>query len=306
MIKNLKAKIKLLNFWIFIFHIYIQIIIKQTISSIKLTDPIDLPQDLHSADAASERAGGSAGAGFKPAGVLDFSSASEDEDPCCSRPRPSEAHTGEEGGAVSACFDNMGLYSLLQRQMAQRERQDSDEDSSSQSQDEDYCEKPTMIKGQTSKTRDLYVESKERLEGVIEGKRQKKIAHLELLPTSLHKHNKDRMTASKNRFHKRVKYAEKRSEDDIENFNSSEDEVPQEGMRCMKGPSPQDNKSADRWSSGRDNSTKQSLGIKSRNSQQTSGSNKTPSRDGKNTGALDTLLGRTNNFNYLLGIILYI
>ncbi len=74
--------------------------------------------------------------------------------------------------------------------MAQRERQDSDEDSSSQSQDEDYCEKPTMIKGQTSKARDLFVESKERLEGVIEGKRQKKIAHLELLPTSLHKHNK--------------------------------------------------------------------------------------------------------------------
>ncbi|KAF4109865.1 DNA excision repair protein ERCC-6-like 2 isoform X1 [Onychostoma macrolepis] len=189
--------------------------------------------DLQSADAATERAGGSAGAGFKPAGVLDFSSASEDEDPCCSRPRPSKAHTGEEGGAGTACIGNMGLYGLLQRQMAQRERQetDSDEDSSSQSQDEDYCEKLTMIKGQTSKTRDLFVESKDRLEGVIDGKQQKKSADLELLPTSSHKHNKDSMTACKNRFHKRVKFAEKRSEDDIESFNSSEDEVPQEGMR---------------------------------------------------------------------------
>lgn len=240
--------------------------------------------------------------------MLDFSSASEDEDPCCSRPRPSEAHTGEEGGAGTACIGNIGLYGLLQRQMAQRERQetDSDEDSSSKSQDEDHCENPSMIKGQTSKTRDLFVESKERLEGVIDGKQQKKSADLELLPTSLRKHNKDSMTASKNRFHKRVKFAEKRSEDDIENFNSSEDEVPQEGMRCMKGPSPQDNKSADRWSSGRDNSTKKSLGIKSRNSRQTSGSDKTQSRDEENTGTLDSLLGRTNILDYLIGIVLYI
>uniref|UniRef100_A0A672RLZ4 DNA excision repair protein ERCC-6-like 2 n=1 Tax=Sinocyclocheilus grahami TaxID=75366 RepID=A0A672RLZ4_SINGR len=220
------------------------------------------------------------GAGFKPAGVLDFSSASEDEDPCCSRRRPSEALTGEVGGDGATCIGNMGLYDLLQRQMAQREQQEKDSDEDSSSQDEDNCEKPIMIKGQTSKMRDLSVESKEMLEGVIDSKQQKKSADHELLPTSSHKHNKDSMTARKNRFHKRVKFAEKRSEDD----------VPLEGMRCMK-----DNKSADRWSSGRDNSTQKSLGIKSRNSWQTSGSDKTQSRDEENTGTLDSLIGRTFN-----------
>lgn len=213
--------------------------------------------DLQSADAATERAGGSAGAGFKPAGVLDFSSASEDEDPCCSRPRPSAAHTGEEGGAGTACIGNMGLYGLLQRQLARRERQETDSD-------EDNCEKPTMIKGQTSKTRDLFVESKEMLEGVTDSKQQKKSAELELLPTSSLKHNKDSMTACKNRFHKRVKFAEKRSED--ESFTSSEDEVPQKGMRCMKG--------------------------------RNSGSDKTQSRDEENTRALDSLLGGLQHVSY--------
>uniref|UniRef100_A0A8C2KIZ9 Excision repair cross-complementation group 6-like 2 n=1 Tax=Cyprinus carpio TaxID=7962 RepID=A0A8C2KIZ9_CYPCA len=217
-----------------------------------------------SADAATERAGGSAGAGFKPAGVLDFSSASEDEDPCCSRPRPSAAHTGEEGGAGTACIGNMGLYGLLQRHLARRERQETDSDEDSNSQDEDNCEKPTMIKGQTSKTRDLFVESKEMLEGVTDSKQQKKSAELELLPTSSHKHNKDRMTACKNRFHKRVKFAEKRSED--ESFTSSEDEVPQKGMRCIKG--------------------------------RNSGSDKTQSRDEENTRTLDSLLGGLQHVSY--------
>lgn len=75
------------------------------------------------------------------------------------------------------------------------------------------------------------------------------------------------------------------SEDDIERFFSSEDEVLQEGIRCMKGPFSQDSKSADRWSSGRDNTTQKSLGIKSRNS----GSDKTQSRVEENTGTLDNI-----------------
>ncbi|XP_043103741.1 DNA excision repair protein ERCC-6-like 2 [Puntigrus tetrazona] len=227
--------------------------------------------DLQSADAATERAGGSTGGGFKPAGVLDFSSASEDEDPCCSRSRPSEAHTGEEGGAGANCIGNMGLYGLLQRQMAQRARQETDSDEDSSSPDEDNCKKPTTIKEQTSKTRDLFTESKERVDGVIDGKQQKKSADLEL------KDRNDRMTASKKRFHKRVTFAEKRCED--ESFTSSEDEVPQDGIRYMKG---QDNKS------GRESATQKSLGIKSRNSRQTSGS----------TGTLDTLLGGLQDVSY--------
>lgn len=259
---------------------------KQNIFCIKLMNHLDLPQDPRSADAATEQTGGSAGSGLKTAGVLDFSSASEDEDPCCSR--RSETHTGEQTGAGTSCIGNMGLYSVLQRQITQRGLQetDSEEDFSSQSQNEDNCAKPTTIKGQASKTLDLSIESDEGIEGVTDGKPQRiseVSADLELLPPRSHKHNKDSTTGDKNHVHKRVKFADKRSEVDIESFSSSEDEV-----RCMKGPSPQENKSTQRWSSGKDNTTQMSLGIKSQN---TIGSNKTQSRDEGNTGTLDSLLG---------------
>lgn len=254
--------------------------------------------DPRSADAATEQTGGSTGSGLKTAGVLDFSSASEDEDPCCSR--PSETHTGEQTGAGTSCIGNMGLYSVLQRQMTQRGLQetDSEEDFSSQSQDEDNYAKPTTIKGHASKTLDLSTESEEGMEGVTDRKPQRiseVSADLELLPPRSRKHNNDGTTGGKNHVHKRVKFADKRSEVDIESFSSSEDEVPQKGMRCMKGPCPQENKSTHRWSSGKDNSTQMSLGIKSRN---TLGSNKTQSRDEGNTGTLDSLLGGLQHVSY--------
>ncbi|XP_073675019.1 DNA excision repair protein ERCC-6-like 2 [Garra rufa] len=251
--------------------------------------------DLQSADAATEKAGESADAGFKPAEVLDFSSASEDEDPCCSKTKPS----GEEGGAGATCIGNIGLYGLLQRQMAQRQQQEMDSDEDSSSQDEDNCEKPTTIKEQTSKPRDMSVESKKGLEGAIDGKQQKKSADLEIPPTRSHKHNNESVTDSKNHFHKKVKFAEKRSEDhiddidDLERFFLSEDEAPQEDLRCMKGPSPLDNKS-----SGRDNTTQKSLGMKSGNSLQTSGSDKTQSRDEDKNETLDLLLGGLQHVSY--------
>lgn len=252
---------------------------------------LDLPQDPRSADAATEQTGGSTGSGLKTAGVLDFSSASEDEDPCCSR--PSETHTGEQTGAGTSCIGNMGLYSVLQRQMTQRGLQETDSEEDFSSQDEDNYAKPTTIKGHASKTLDLSTESEEGMEGVTDRKPQRiseVSADLELLPPRSRKHNNDGTTGGKNHVHKRVKFADKRSEVDIESFSSSEDEVPQKGMRCMKGPCPQENKSTHRWSSGKDNSTQMSLGIKSRN---TLGSNKTQSRDEGNTGTLDSLLGIT-------------
>lgn len=246
---------------------------------------LDLPQDPLSA--ATEQPGGSAGAGFKPTGVLDFSSASEDEDPCCSR--ASETLTGEQMGAGTTCIGNMGLYGVLQRQMAQRGLQetDSDEDSSSHSQDEDNYAKPTMIKGQASKTQDPSSESREGMEGVTDGKQQKmseESADLELLQSRSHKHNNGFTTGGKNHFRKRVKFT-----DDIGSFSSSEDEVPQEGVRCKKGPSPQKNKSVHRQSSGKEDTTKRSLVLKSQNAL---GSDKTQSREG-NPGTLDLLLGIT-------------
>lgn len=254
---------------------------------------LDLPQDPRSADAATEQTGGSAGAGFKPAGVLDFSSGSEDEDPCCSR--PSEMHTGEQMGAGTTCIGNMGLYGVLQRQMAQRGQQemDSDEDSSSHSQDEDNYAKPTMNKGQASKTQDLSSESKEAMKVVTDGKQQRiseESADLELLPPRSHKHNNYSTTGGKNHLHKRVKFADKISENDIGSFSSSDDVVPQEGVRCKKGLSPQESRSAHRRSSGMEDTTERSLGLKSRNAL---GSDKTQSRDEGTTGTLDSLLGIT-------------
>lgn len=262
---------------------------------------LDLPQDPRSADAATEQTGGSAGAGFKPAGVLDFSSASEDEDPCCSR--PSETHTGEQMGTGTNCIGNMGLYGVLQRQMALRGQQemDSDEDSSSHSQDEDNYAKPTMIKGQASKAQDLSNESKEGMEGVTDGKQQRiseELADLEILPPRSHKHNNDSTSGGKNLFHRRVKFADKISEDYIGSFSSSDDEVLQEGVRCKKGPSPQESRSAHRPSSGKEDTTEKSLGLKSLN---TLGSVKTQSRDEENTRTLDSLLGITlPGFNIIL------
>lgn len=251
-----------------------------------------LEPDPRSADAATEQTGGSAGAGLKRTGVLDFSSASEDEDPCCSR--PSETHTGERMGDGTTCIGNMGLYSVLQRQMTQRGLQetDSEEDCSSQSQDEDNYAKPTTIKVQASKSSKF----KEGMEGITDDKPQRiseESADLELLPPRSHKHNNDSTTGGKNHFHKRVKFANKRSEDDIESFSLSEDEVPQEGVRCMKSPSPQENISAHRRSSGKDSTIQ--MGIKSRN---TLGSHKTQSRDEGNTGTLDSLLGGLQHVSY--------
>ncbi|XP_039535916.1 DNA excision repair protein ERCC-6-like 2 [Pimephales promelas] len=243
--------------------------------------------DPRSADAATERTGGSAGSGLKTAGVLDFSSASEDEDPCCSR--PSETHTGEQTGAGTSCIGNMGLYSVLQKQMTQRGLQETDsEEDFSQSQDEDNYEKPTTIKGQASKTLDLSIESEEGMDDKPQ-RISEVSADLELLPPRSHKHNNDSTTGGKNHVHKRVKFADKRSEVDIESFSSSEDEVPQKNVRCMKGPS-QENKSTHK-----DNTTQMSFGKKSRNAL---GCNKTQSRDAGNTGTLDSLLGGLQHVSY--------
>jgi len=180
----------------------------------------------------------------------------------------------------------MGLYSVLQKQMTQRGLQETDsEEDFSQSQDEDNYEKPTTIKGQASKTLDLSIESEEGMDDKPQ-RISEVSADLELLPPRSHKHNNDSTTGGKNHVHKRVKFADKRSEVDIESFSSSEDEVPQKNVRCMKGPS-QENKSTHK-----DNTTQMSFGKKSRNAL---GCNKTQSRDAGNTGTLDSLLGITWN-----------
>nr|XP_017212822.1 DNA excision repair protein ERCC-6-like 2 isoform X2 [Danio rerio] len=216
--------------------------------------------DPWSADAATERAGGSAGVCIKPAEVLDFSSGSEDEDPCCSKQRPSETHSGEQMVASNTCIGNTGLCNLLQKQMTEIRQRDTDteEDSSSESHDEDdNCEKLTAIK--TSKVKDLSSESEEELEGVSDGELQRRS-------------HKDSTKDGKNHCRKRVKFAE-RSEDEIEHFSWSDDEGFLKAVRCVK-----EKESDHRQSSRRENTT--------------SGFKKGQSRDEGYTGTLDSLLDR--------------
>lgn len=222
--------------------------------------------DPWSADAATERAGGSAGVCIKPAEVLDFSSGSEDEDPCCSKQRPSETHSGEQMVASNTCIGNTGLCNLLQKQMTEIRQRDTDteEDSSSESHDEDdNCEKLTAIK--TSKVKDLSSESEEELEGVSDGELQRRS-------------HKDSTKDGKNHRRKRVKFAE-RSEDEIEHFSWSDDEGFLKAVRCVK-----EKESDHRQSSRRENTT--------------SGFKKGQSRDEGYTGTLDSLLGGLQQVGY--------
>ncbi|XP_051949985.1 DNA excision repair protein ERCC-6-like 2 isoform X2 [Xyrauchen texanus] len=278
--------------------------------------------DPLSADGFTERAGGSAVTGFKPAGVLDFSSASEDEDPCCSRPRTSEPHTAEEMEPGASCIGNSSLFTLLQKHIAQRIQQGTDsseEDSSNQSQDEENWEKPTKIKGERSKTGwDLASKLQEKKEGdsackphgcraqtksdltvnLVKQTHMEESAELEVLPQRAHEHGgNDWINGGKNNFHK---FAEKRSEDDIESFSSSEDEVPQERVKLVKGPFPQENKPALKLPSGRDNTAQRSVrftGLKNRNTLIKPGSDKTQSRE-RHTGTIDSLLGELQHVSY--------
>lgn len=249
--------------------------------------------DPKSAETSAERAGGSAVTGFKPAEVLDFSSASEDEDPCCSKQRSSNPHTGEEMGG--ACIDNLGLYRLLQQQIAQREQQGTDsseEDFSNQSQDEENQEKTSW---------DPSSQSEEEMDGVPAGKHHEhtKSEHTE---SRLHEHKKEEMNSVKSCFQNRIKFTEKKSEDDIKSDTESlEDEVCQERVKGMKGLSPQVNQSVCRLPSKRQNGAQRSVsftGLKTENAEQTPGSDGTHSRDEGHTGTIDLLLGGLQHVSY--------
>lgn len=213
-------------------------------------------------------------------------------------------------GPHDSAVGNKGLYRLLQQHIAQREQQDSDsseEESKTQSQDEEKLKKPTKtgrseeIKGvpagkhhgsriqtksnHTSQVKEMHMES----------------ADPEVLPQKLHKH-KDTM---KSCFRKGVKFTEKRFEDDIESFSSSEDEVHEEQVQ-LKGPSPRVNHSRHIFTTEHHNTKQRSVrfsGLKIQNTAKTSEFKKTQCRDEVNTGTIDTLLGITFHLIEVVGIL---
>lgn len=267
--------------------------------------------DPKSADASTERAGGLTVARFKPAEVLDFSSASEDEDPCCSRQKSSNPHTGEEMVPRDSSVGNIGLYRLLQQHIAQREQHEShssEEESNNQSQDEENQKKPTKttwnptsrseeIKGvPAGKHHGSRIQRKSEQTSHLVKEMHMKAADLEVLPPKLHKRN-DTM---KSCFRKGVKFTEKWCEDDIESFSSSEDEVHEERVQ-LKGSSHQVNHSHRIFPSERQNTKQRSVrfsGLKNQNAAKTPESDKTQCRDEVNTGTIDTLLGRLQHVSY--------
>ncbi|KAI7797376.1 putative DNA excision repair protein ERCC-6-like 2 [Triplophysa rosa] len=249
--------------------------------------------DPKSADASTEQAAGSTVTSFKPAEVLDFSSASEDEDPCCSRQKASNPHTGEDMGPGDSSIGNIGLYRLLQQHIAQREQQQTDsseEDSSNPTEDEENQEKPSHSEemkevpaGKHHGSRGL--RKSEHTSHVVQ-KMHVESADLEGLPPKFHKRN-DGMSAGKSCLRKRVKFTEKRSEDDSERFSSSEDE---ERVKCRNGSSLQ-----------RQNTKQRSVrftGLKNQNAAKTPESDKTYCRDEGNTGTVDSLLGGLQHVSY--------
>lgn len=189
-------------------------------------------------------------------------------------------------GPGDSSIGNIGLYRLLQQHIAQREQQEtesSEEDSSYPSKYEENQEKPSHSEemkevpaGKHHGSRGLT--KSEHTSHVVQQKHMES-ADLEVVPPKFHKRN-DGINVAKSCLPKAVKFTEKRSEDDIEFFSSSDDE---ERVKCRNG------------SSQRRQNTKQRsvrfTGLKNQNTVKTPESDKTHCRDEGNTGTVDSLLG---------------
>ncbi|XP_007231662.3 DNA excision repair protein ERCC-6-like 2 [Astyanax mexicanus] len=207
-------------------------------------DPVPLSGD-------AEQAGSSAGtrstsARHADAGVLDFSSASEDEDPCSSRSKATDANAGDEPGAGTGC-GNMGLSALLQKHAAHRAQRGSD--SSDESETEGNWEgwdpvEPQAAEKKGAQARWALSSDSEEERGKAPGKR---VHSSSAKPADHHAvdHHVDmedsedlnipQKTNTKARQkQKHSKFTVKRHEEEIESFTSSEDEAPVRKMSKSK------------------------------------------------------------------------
>lgn len=213
----------------------------------RVPDPGPLSGDAASAEQTGSSAGTrSTSARHTDAGVLDFSSASEDEDPCSSRSKATDPNTGDEPGAGTGC-GNMGLSALLQKHAAHRAQRGSD--SSDESEPEGNWEgwdpeEPQAAEKKGAQAGWALSSDSEEERGKAPGKRAHSFSakpaddhavdhHVDMEDSEdLNVPQKANTKAQQNQKHK--KFTVKRREEEIESFTSSEDEAPMRKMSKSK------------------------------------------------------------------------
>ncbi|KAL6458822.1 hypothetical protein MHYP_G00322940 [Metynnis hypsauchen] len=99
-----------------------------------MQEPVSLSGDGTAEQVDGPAATHSTNSKLADAGVLDFSSASEDEDPCSSKSKATDQNAGEESGTNTGC-SNMGLSALLQKHAVDRAQRDSSSSEESESEE---------------------------------------------------------------------------------------------------------------------------------------------------------------------------
>lgn len=243
-----------------------------------LQDPVPESGDASTAQAGGAAASGNPRSGPGGAGVLDFSSASEDEGPCSSRSKAPEP--GDESRTSAGCA-NLGLSALLQNHAAHRGALRSS-GSSEESEPEKTWQNPEEPGAQAAWA--LSSDSEEEREAAP-GRSSRSPTKKNLDPTDhadpqVHMEESEDLVIFQRPLTKAQQgrrqaggeetFALRRREEDIESFSSSEEEV---SVRKVKSKTERQR--------GSPQKTVGFTGLKS----------PTPRRPHTNTGTIDTLLG---------------
>ncbi|KAF5905294.1 DNA excision repair protein ERCC-6-like 2 isoform X1, partial [Clarias magur] len=247
-------------------------------ASIQATDERvqELKQENRQAAACGSRASCS------DAEILDFSSASEDEDPCGSRSKTTYTSTGEVSGPSSGPAVNMNLSALLMKHMtnAKQVSSESSEDSPSDTDTKNVnMEETKVVKGKT----DWFIssdseEERNEVKKACDHVCMEESEDIEILHNSTEAQQRARESTNKDQRLDLAMLAVQRQRypEEVESFDSSEDEAPVRKMKHKK--------------SLRRNSAQKSVqftGLKC----PTMHSRKPQITESTCTGTLDTLLG---------------
>ncbi|KAL7828409.1 hypothetical protein SRHO_G00320430 [Serrasalmus rhombeus] len=272
-----------------------------------MQEPVSLSGDGTAEQADGPAATHSTNSKLADAGVLDFSSASEDEDPCSSKAKASDPNAGEESGTNTGC-GNMGLSALLQKHAVHRAQRDSS--SSEESESEENIkgwdpEEPQAAKENGAQAGwSLSSDSEEEREKAP-GRRAKNAESTDLAEHYVHMEESEDLTVLQHPYakaqqrnrdgvgeeqkQKKVKFAAIRREEEIESFTSSEDEAPVRSVKSKQShaSSPQ-HKTSLRTHSAAQKSVR-FTSLRSATPQPQSSTS---------TGTIDTLLGNLQEVSY--------
>ncbi|XP_062854395.1 DNA excision repair protein ERCC-6-like 2 [Trichomycterus rosablanca] len=260
----------------------------------------ELDQGLASAHGSSGQTGGQAvtSARLSDPGVLDFSSASEDEDPCGSRSKATAPITLEEFGASTSSAANVNLCALLQKNLTHLVQIGSESSDESQSEENTIGSNLEEIKAAERKTEcELYSDSEDERNTTSGIKFQEQDV--------LHHHNKarqnDKKVPNKEQRQNWARLAEQRRrwEKEIESFTSSEDEAPLKDVKSKNrhASSTQQNTSALQSHMKKHHAAPRKVhftGLKS----PADHSREVQLRECTSTGTIDTLLGGLQEVSY--------